>query len=94
MEGGPDGDRTHSSRALSRGFWAEVGASAVAGTLGLLTAFWHDWIEWIFGVDPDHHGGTLEWVIVGCFLALATTLSLLARREWQAASASVAGARD
>jgi hypothetical protein len=51
-----------------------------------LTIVWRDWIEILFGVDPDNHSGSLEWLIaLGC-LALVIALGFLARRERRALS--------
>jgi hypothetical protein len=45
-----------------------------------LTAAQPDWIEAVFGVDPDRHSGAVEWVVVaGCAL-VTVTLIALARR--------------
>jgi hypothetical protein len=46
---------------------------------------WHDWIEGVFGFDPDHHNGSFEWelVVVCCVVSLAA--AYLARREWRSA---------
>ena len=61
----------------------ELGFGSAAGILGLLTLVWRDWIEAVFGVDPDHHDGSLEWVVVVVLLAVAVVLGLLARRDWR-----------
>jgi hypothetical protein len=42
-----------------------------------------DWIEVMFGVDPDHRSGSVEWLILGILLAVALIASALARREWR-----------
>jgi hypothetical protein len=63
-------------------FWFEVALSVASGLLGLVTLVWRDWIEIVFGVDPDHHSGTLEWVIVFALLLIAVIAGVLARAEW------------
>ena len=62
--------------------WVEVGAAGAAWFLALLTLFWRDWIEAIFGVDPDHGNGSLEWAVVGGLALVGLVASLVARREW------------
>jgi hypothetical protein len=47
----------------------------------MLTLFWHDWIE-AFGIDPDHHNGSLEWAIEASLLAVTVIFGTLAGREW------------
>ena len=49
-------------------FWIESILATVTGVLAVVTIFWHDWIETVFGVDPDHGNGSAEWLAV---LALA-----------------------
>lgn len=65
--------------------WIETVAAAVSGILFLVTLVWRDWIERLFGVNPDTGSGALEWVIV--FVALCATVgfSLLARSDWRRA---------
>jgi len=54
-----------------------------AGILGILTIFWHDWIEALTGWDPDHNNGTVEWVVVVGLLAVAVVMALVARHHWR-----------
>jgi hypothetical protein len=61
--------------------YLETGIAVLAGGLGLLTAFWHDWIEGLTGWDPDHHDGSVEWLIVAILLAVALASGLLAHRD-------------
>jgi hypothetical protein len=61
--------------------YLERGIAVLAGGLGLLTAFWHDWIEGLTGWDPDHHDGSVEWLIVAILLAAALASGLLAHRD-------------
>jgi hypothetical protein len=65
-----------------RTFIAEVCACLASAIVTVLTLLVPQWIEVLFGVDPDHGDGLLEWLIAGAF-ALATvvlgTLSWLDR---------------
>jgi hypothetical protein len=51
----------------------------------LLTVVSRAWIETVFGVDPDHHSGSLEWAIVAILLAVSLSLATLAAGEWRRA---------
>lgn len=70
---------------LSRRFWLEAGLAAASVVLLVVTIFWKDWIEIVFGVDPDHGSGSFEWLIVGITVIAAVTCSMLARVEWKRA---------
>jgi hypothetical protein len=61
----------------------ETAIALCAGALGILTIFWHDWIEALTGWDPDHHNGSFEWFIVLALLAIAAVMGFLARRHWR-----------
>jgi hypothetical protein len=61
----------------------EAAVALCAGILGILTIFWHDWIEALTGWDPDHHNGTVEWIIVIALLAVSVAMGLAARRHWR-----------
>jgi hypothetical protein len=61
----------------------EVTVALCAGILGILTIFWHDWIEALTGWDPDQHNGTVEWVVVTGLLAISVTMGLVAHRHWK-----------
>ena len=41
-------------RAVRWRFWVELAVAVVSVFLVLLTLVWRDWIEEVFGVDPDH----------------------------------------
>ena len=62
---------------------AETAIASFAGALGVLTIFWHDWIEALTGWDPDHHNGSAEWLIVAGLLVVAVAVGTLARRHWR-----------
>lgn len=57
---------------------AEAVAAAVTGALAVITLLWRDWIEAVFGVDPDHGNGAVEWWVVGALAAATGMLALLA----------------
>ena len=62
-------------------FWAEAVLCAVAAALFVVTEIWPDWIERVFGVDPDHNDGGLEWAVLIALILIASTAFALARRE-------------
>ena len=66
-----------------RRFWIEAGLAALSAILFVLTLSVPDWIEAVFGVDPDRGSGSLEWVFVAGFVLTTALFSLLARREWR-----------
>ena len=65
--------------------WLETGTAVFAGLLGILTVFWHDWIETVFGVDPDHGNGSAEWLVVLALAVVTVALAVGARHEWRRA---------
>jgi undecaprenyl pyrophosphate phosphatase UppP len=73
----------HPSKLRAR---LEMVVASCAGILGVLTIFWHDWIEALTGWDPDHHNGSVEWIIVVVLLAISVGIGLLARRDWKLAA--------
>jgi hypothetical protein len=64
----------------SRLYKIETTLAALSGVLGVLTFFWHDWLE-VTGWDPDRHNGSVEWVIAIVLIAVAVALGAAARRE-------------
>jgi hypothetical protein len=67
-------------------FWAESVLASVTGFLTVLTLVWRDWVEGVFGFDPDQHNGSFEWELVGVCAVATVIFSLLARREWRRAA--------
>jgi hypothetical protein len=61
----------------------ETAIALFAGILGILTVFWHDWIERLTAMDPDQHSGAFEWLIVVVLLGSAAVLGAIARRDWR-----------
>lgn len=74
------------NRRVGVSFWLELTLASVTAFLAVLTLVWHDWIEGVFGFDPDHHNGSFEWelVVVCCIVSIVT--AYLARREWHKAA--------
>lgn len=52
----------------------------------MLTASVPDWIEAVFGVEPDGGDGSLEWLLVLGFGLLAVVSGALPRRDQRAAA--------
>jgi hypothetical protein len=62
-------------------FWGECSFTGLAAVLAVLTAIWPDWIELLFGADPDGGSGSAEWGIVIALAAVAIIFAVLARFE-------------
>jgi hypothetical protein len=60
-------------------FWIEVGLAVAAAGLAILTLITREWIELLFGVDPDQGSGALEWAIVIALFVASLALALIAR---------------
>jgi hypothetical protein len=67
---------------------AQTHPRVVAGILGILTSFWHDWIEALTGWDPDQRSGGGEWLIVALLLTVSVLVGLAGRRNWKLAAAN------
>jgi len=61
----------------------ETTVAILTGALGIITIFWHDWIEILTGWDPDHHNGGAEVALVVVLLAVSVTCAALARRTYR-----------
>jgi hypothetical protein len=64
-------------------FWIDVAVTSLTVGLFLLTLFSRNWIEVLFGIDPDHGDGSFEWIIVGGLLVASIALVALTRAEWR-----------
>ena len=64
-----------------RRFLIETALAVASAALLLLTLISREWIELIFGVDPDGGSGALEWAIVAALLAVTVAFGALARRD-------------
>jgi hypothetical protein len=70
-------------KTVRRRFWLELSCGVLGALLFLLTLITREWIELIFGVDPDRGSGALEWAIALTLLAVAALSFALAHREWK-----------
>lgn len=61
----------------------ETTVAILTGALGIITIFWHDWIEILTGWDPDHHSGGVEAGLIVVLLAMSVTCAVLARRTYR-----------
>jgi hypothetical protein len=59
----------------------EIVLSALLGAATILTAVWPDWIEGLFGFDPDGGNGSAEWLIVAVLAVITVATAALARRD-------------
>ena len=73
-------------------FWLEAGLASLCGFLAVLTLLWRDWIEATTGFSPDHHNGSVEWLIVAGPLAVCVLVGLAARSVWRRSRAALATA--
>jgi hypothetical protein len=64
-------------------FWIEAGLAALSGCLSVITLAWRDWLEIVFGIDPDNGSGALEWLMVTVVLSALVVFATLARLEWR-----------
>jgi hypothetical protein len=71
-------------------FASETVLACGAVAFAVVTVVWRDWIEIVFNVDPDKHSGSLEWLIVVAFLAIAMMCGVAARSQWRRLHASKA----
>lgn len=69
-------------QGLRHRFWLQSVLGSTACILAVVTLFWRDWIEAVFGLDPDKHNGSAEWVVVAVLLIVTATLAIAARLEW------------
>lgn len=61
----------------------ETALAVVFAAIFVATVFWPDWIELVFGADPDEGSGELEWAIVAISGLLAVASIIVARMEWR-----------
>jgi len=57
----------------------EVVLAVLAAGFAILTLITREWIELLFGIDPDKGRGALEWAIVIALFVASAALALIAR---------------
>jgi len=70
---------------INKRFVIEVGLAVAFAAIFAMTLLWPDWIEVVFGIDPDHGSGEVEWGIVAILGVITVTCSALAGFEWRRA---------
>jgi hypothetical protein len=73
------------SRRVRNRFWVEIALTLFTAGLFVLTLVEREWIELVFGVEPDRGSGSLEWAIVAVLLVVTILFAWLARAEWRRA---------
>ena len=72
-------------RLVRARFWVESVCGLLGAVLFVVTLVAREWIELIFGVDPDRGSGALEFAIALGLLGVSIVSGLLAAREWRRA---------
>jgi hypothetical protein len=72
-------------RPTRRRFYVETALGALTFLLLALTVVSAEWIEAVFGVDPDHGNGSAEWLVVGLLAAVTLAFAVAARAEYRRA---------
>ena len=72
--------------------WIEIGLAIASAILLLLTLVNGEWIEEVFGVEPDAGSGVLEWALTLGLLGATVVLGLMARVNARRARAASEGA--
>jgi hypothetical protein len=61
----------------------EIGLATFSVPLFVTTLAWPEWMEILFGIDPDQGDGSMEWLIIGITAALAVLAIFFARTDWR-----------
>jgi hypothetical protein len=63
--------------------WIEAGLAVATGVLTAVTVVSREWIEFFFGVDPDHGNGIMEWEVVAALAVSTIGFTVAARAQWR-----------
>lgn len=72
-------------RSVRKRFWLESLCGLLGAVLFGATLVTREWIELIFGLDPDQGSGAFELAITFGLLAVSIVSGLLAVLEWRRA---------
>jgi len=68
---------------LGRKLRIEVGCATLSASLFALTLVFPEWIEAVFGLDPDGGSGAAEFMAAAILLLAAVVSAALARRDFR-----------
>jgi hypothetical protein len=71
----------------------EIGLAIISGLLFFVTLMSNEWIEVVFGVNPDNGDGSLEWFITLFAAIIAVIAVVLVRSDWRRLRAAEDGAK-
>ena len=71
---------------MRKRFYIEAALAVATFVLAVVTLVNQGWIEAVFGVDPDHGNGSLEWIMVVVLAVATVVFGLLAFTERRRAS--------
>jgi len=69
-------------------FWVELAAGILSALMLVIASVWPQWIEAVFGVDPDGGTGEAEWGVAVGLCAFTLLMFVAARREWKRAAST------
>ena len=73
-------------RTLTVRFWIEAAMAGLTGLLLAVTLAWPEWIEAVFGIDPDGRSGALELAIPLVLGVATAAFALRVRLAWRRAA--------
>ena len=70
-------------RSVRFRFWVGATLATLTGVLLVVTMVSREWVEVVFGVDPDGGDGSLEVAVLAVLLVATVAFSVFARAEWR-----------
>ena len=72
-------------RSVRPRFWLEVALAILTAAAAITTIMWPEWIELVFGIEPDKGNGTLELGVTLTIAIVFAILAMAAQTEWRRA---------